>query len=692
MAAKYTDVITTNAGTVLPGATVQLLNAYGALVTTYTDTALTQNPSTTRTADSNGLIELYVADGTYTVRQSLNGVTKDLSNVELYDISTIATTSDGAVANKAQASAIGIGGSDEDMGTFTGSTISDNATAKQALQSLETAVESASDSAALKANATAIGVSASAADMGAFTGATIPDNQTAKSALQSLEIAYEGYVSDLASSASGKGASLVKTTRGLTLEGETAPATQAEAFAGTGTTQKMTPARVKDAVEGMAFSDPYGLSQSSTLNSRFQRVYDMKAAGCPNNGTSDDYPTFAALYAQAKAAGGGCILLPDGPVRFNSPVVLDDKRIAIIGAGAGATRWFNPSKTNSFIRLIGADIHSVEIAHIQFEPLDGLPQTSGAVFSFERNGASSSGAGCLDVKLHHFTTFYAYHGISTGFSAQGASTPFLDITVQQFMLRDMANQGIYITQAAGFKMDQYTISYPDPQGTQPAAGSRCIYLGDWVDGFWIGKGNALGGETTFDMGSDWVSNRRKPAQGEVAGLSVDSGWLSTARLRAMFNCEFHRLLVGDLAGGGDAGLLINGSGTAFDTYQGVEMAKFFGGWCANNEGAGLNLQGKSKHVYFHGMHFLSNGQASTTGAYNNAYVAPSVTDWGFFGCVFDVNTWFGTRKAGYGLFVDSGCDRYWLRNNSFNAANHYTSGLYNGSSGATNKTIDGNLP
>lgn len=146
MAAKYTDVITTDSGTVLPGATVQLLTGAGALVTTYTDDALSQNPSTTRTADSNGIVELYVADGTYTVRQAYGNITRDLANVELYDISTIASTSSGAVANKAQATAIGISGSADNIGTFSGTTISDDGTVKSGMQELETAVEASQQS------------------------------------------------------------------------------------------------------------------------------------------------------------------------------------------------------------------------------------------------------------------------------------------------------------------------------------------------------------------------------------------------------------------------------------------------------------------------------------------------------------------------------------------------------------------
>jgi hypothetical protein len=140
MAAKFTDVITTNAGTVLPGAIVQLLDDTGALVTTYTDNSLTQGAATEQAADDNGLVELYVPDGTYTIRQTYNGVSKDLPNVELYDLSKIATTSDGAVANKAQASAIGIGGTSEDMGEYVGDLLTAGQTAKENIQELVSAV------------------------------------------------------------------------------------------------------------------------------------------------------------------------------------------------------------------------------------------------------------------------------------------------------------------------------------------------------------------------------------------------------------------------------------------------------------------------------------------------------------------------------------------------------------------------
>lgn len=107
------------------------------------------------------------------------------------NLTNLQTTADAAVAtgatltaDKAEAAALGVANTDQNMGSFTGTTIADNVSAKVGMQSLETAVET-------KANATAVGVTASAANMGTYTGTTIPDNETAKQNLQSLETAVE---------------------------------------------------------------------------------------------------------------------------------------------------------------------------------------------------------------------------------------------------------------------------------------------------------------------------------------------------------------------------------------------------------------------------------------------------------------------------------------------------------------------
>ena len=84
------------------------------------------------------------------------------------------------------------------LGTFTGSTISDSQTIKQALQALETAVEAAGSAATLTAVSndvtdlrTLSGTSDEDEDLGTFTGSTISDNVTIKAALQALETAVE---------------------------------------------------------------------------------------------------------------------------------------------------------------------------------------------------------------------------------------------------------------------------------------------------------------------------------------------------------------------------------------------------------------------------------------------------------------------------------------------------------------------
>ena len=79
------------------------------------------------------------------------------------------------------------------LGTFTGATISDNVTIKAALQALETAVENAGSASSLTAATADItdlqsltGISDGNSDLGTFTGSTITDDGI-KTALQELE-------------------------------------------------------------------------------------------------------------------------------------------------------------------------------------------------------------------------------------------------------------------------------------------------------------------------------------------------------------------------------------------------------------------------------------------------------------------------------------------------------------------------
>lgn len=103
---------------------------------------------------------------------------------------------------------VGIADGDLNLGTFTGSTIPDNRTVKQALQSLETAVESNDgDITELDANQADLialsGVLENAQDLGDFDGVTISANRTVKQALQELETSVES---------KGSGASLTALT------------------------------------------------------------------------------------------------------------------------------------------------------------------------------------------------------------------------------------------------------------------------------------------------------------------------------------------------------------------------------------------------------------------------------------------------------------------------------------------------
>ena len=107
------------------------------------------------------------------------------------------------------------------LGAFSGTTIADNKTIKEALQTLETAVESKGNATSLTSLTTAVGdlntltgVAQNATNLGTFTGSTITDSQPVKTALQQLETAVETKVATGAN---------INTLVGVT-SGETCPA------------------------------------------------------------------------------------------------------------------------------------------------------------------------------------------------------------------------------------------------------------------------------------------------------------------------------------------------------------------------------------------------------------------------------------------------------------------------------------
>jgi hypothetical protein len=87
--------------------------------------------------------------------------------------------------NDAQDSVLGTAQGDTDLGTFSGSTISDNVSVKTALQEVELAHEEVDQN--VDDLITLSGMPENSTDLGTFTGSVISDNATVKQALQELE-------------------------------------------------------------------------------------------------------------------------------------------------------------------------------------------------------------------------------------------------------------------------------------------------------------------------------------------------------------------------------------------------------------------------------------------------------------------------------------------------------------------------
>jgi hypothetical protein len=145
------------------------------------------------TISNTGVITLSDGD----VVESILGVALDTATNGTPDqFSSIVGAIGYLTANQTDLHALtGVPAFDQDLGTFTGSTILDNRTIKAALQDLETAHEE------VDANAndliTLSGVAENTTDLGTFTGTTIADNQTIKGALQDLETQVDANEADI---------------------------------------------------------------------------------------------------------------------------------------------------------------------------------------------------------------------------------------------------------------------------------------------------------------------------------------------------------------------------------------------------------------------------------------------------------------------------------------------------------------
>ena len=157
------------------------------------ETAL-ESESTARASAISGLV-----DGAPGLLDTLNELAAAINDDENF-VTTITNLID---ANETHidnvATLTGVAKDSANLGTFTGSTIADSSTLKAAIQALETALElKAATSVVTEIDGnvddliTLSGVAENASGLGTFTGSTISDASTIKDALQDLETAVEG--------------------------------------------------------------------------------------------------------------------------------------------------------------------------------------------------------------------------------------------------------------------------------------------------------------------------------------------------------------------------------------------------------------------------------------------------------------------------------------------------------------------
>ncbi|MFZ4411516.1 MAG: hypothetical protein ACOYOV_00435 [Bacteroidales bacterium] len=148
---------------------------------------------------ANGISTVTVGATTLAGLDNLNLTSTDSSVILSTTANSVNFAVAGAANIAPLVSLSGMPAGSTNLSTFTGTTIPDSATIKSALQALETPLETAianisTNTGNIATNTTAIGhlntlsgVAVNADDLGTFTGVIVPDNATVKAAIQSLE-------------------------------------------------------------------------------------------------------------------------------------------------------------------------------------------------------------------------------------------------------------------------------------------------------------------------------------------------------------------------------------------------------------------------------------------------------------------------------------------------------------------------
>jgi hypothetical protein len=139
-----------------------------------------------------------LVDGAPAALDTLNELAEALNDDDSIANSLTALINANEVHVDNLASLTGVAKDETGLGTFTGSTIGDAVTLKAALQALETSLETKGTAGSVSAVSTNVGdlvtlsgVAQNAEDLGTFSGSTITSDVTVKAALQLLETAVE---------------------------------------------------------------------------------------------------------------------------------------------------------------------------------------------------------------------------------------------------------------------------------------------------------------------------------------------------------------------------------------------------------------------------------------------------------------------------------------------------------------------
>jgi hypothetical protein len=382
------------------------------------------------------------------------------------------------------------------------------------------------------------------------------------------------------------------------------------------------------------------------------KAISVKQFGAKGNNTDNDTAKIQAAITYAGALGGA-VFFPSGIYIVNSAINIGAAAVALVGESRFGTIIKQIALGDNIFNITG---NFCSVSGLSFI-YDGVPVT-GATAIY----VSSSSVTLSDFVIRSCHIGIHYYGVNAT-AGKISNFEILDYESVGLLAQDMN--------------DLFVSKFIMNAGNALRGALGGIRLVGRVEAFICGDGDILFGVNSMTSDATVYGISTRPAYNNFTNVFFDSA-KNSVTLSKMVETDF----VGCWFSGGRSG-----SGSAGCTVGQSDSIRFTNTRFFNCGAQGCVVSSSAVRTSFSNCKFESNSVTAGAAVAHGLQVSSNTTDFQVIGCQASNGLYTGTQ--GFGIFIDSGCDRFVVRDN--NVRGNATGGISDNTVSGADKTIHGNI-